>query len=305
MQNKLEVLVKRNKKRCLEGRVADYIPGLNKANEGDLGICIIKEDNSIYAAGDCSKKFTIQSVSKPFALILAILDRGMGYVFSKVGMESTGDAFNSIVKLETCTDKKPYNPMINAGAIAVTSMIKGRTSQEKFQRLLTFMRTISENEKLSFNREIYEDEKNTGDRNRALAYFQKGEGIIEGDVEESLDLYFRQCSIEVTPRDLAQLGIFLARGGRLTNGEIAVDKSIIQVVNSIILTCGMYDGSGEFAARIGIPSKSGVGGGILSFLPNRVGIGVYGPALDKRGNSSGGIALLEDLSKEFSLNIFS
>lgn len=300
----LNELIERNRLKCSNGRVADYIPGLSKGMADDLGVYIITNEGKEIYSGDYDKKFTIQSVSKPFILLLALMDNGIDYVFSKVGMEASGDAFNSIVRLETKKEKIPCNPMINAGAITVTSMIKGNSLSEKFERIMEFMRKISENPDLEIDEEIYLGEKDTGHRNRALAYFQKGEGLIEGNVEEILDLYFRQCSINITAKDLSRLGMVLALGGKISTGEQVVPKEYVKIVNSIILTCGMYDGSGEFAVQVGIPSKSGVGGGIVSFIPGKYGIGVFGPALDPKGNSIGGIGLLKDLSEKHEISIF-
>lgn len=304
MKNFLEGVINRNREKSDMGKVADYIPGLSHANKNHIGICIIDQDNSIVQAGDTNIKFTIQSISKPLTLMLALLDRGEKYVFSKVGMESTGDAFNSIKKLETGKMRKPFNPMINAGAIEVCSMIKGENGEEKFQRVLNFFRTISENENLNINKEIFLGEKETGNRNRAMGYFLKGEGLISGDVEEVLDIYFKQCSIEVTAVDLAKIGLFLAKGGVLSTGERVVSEHIATIAKTLMVTCGMYDGSGEFAIKVGIPSKSGVGGGILSVVPGKMGIGVFGPSLDTKGNSIAGIALLEEIAENFKFSIF-
>jgi len=300
----LEKIVNKNKIKTKFGDVANYIPGLDKANRDDLGICLIDVEGNKYVYGDYNKKFTIQSVSKPIALMLAILDNGIDYVFSKVGTEPTGDAFNSMIRLETAEMKKPYNPMINAGAVAVSSMIKGKNKEEKFQRLLDFFKLITENDSLSYNKEIYEGEKRTGNKNRAMAYFMKDQGIIDSSVEETLDVYFKQCSIEVTTIDLAMIGLFLSKNGILSTGERIISSYEAKIIKSLMMTCGMYDGSGEFALNVGIPSKSGVGGGIMSVVPNMMGIGIYGPSLDKKGNSIGGNGILEDLSRELDLSIF-
>lgn len=304
MKNFLEGVINRNKDICELGKVADYIPGLSKANKSHLGICIIDSSGEIITAGDANVKFTLQSISKPLTLMLALLDRGEKYVFSKVGMEPTGDAFNSIRKLETSRMRKPFNPMINAGAIEVSSMIKGKDKIEKFNRVLDFIKLISENPNLEVNEDIYNGEKETGNRNRSMAYFLKGEGLISDDVEDVLDIYFKQCSIEVTAIDLAKIGLFLARGGVLSNGERVVSEHIATIAKTLMVTCGMYDGSGEFAIKVGIPSKSGVGGGILCTLPNKMGIGVFGPALDQKGNSIAGIAILEEIAENFKFSIF-
>lgn len=304
MEKYLETVINYHKYQTLHGTVASYIPGLSKANREHLGICLITEEG-IFASGDADVKFTIQSVSKPLALMLAILDNGIEYVFSKVGMEPTGDAFNSIVKLETATTmKKPFNPMINAGAIEVCSMIKGEGAENRFNRILEFFRKISENPTLNINHEIYEGEKLTGNRNRAMGYLLKAEGLIEGDVEEALDIYFRQCSIEVTATDLAKFAMFLARNGVTSTGERVVSEHVCKIVKTLMVTCGMYDGSGEYAVKVGIPSKSGVGGGIMALVPGKMGIGVFGPSLDPKGNSIAGVAVLADLASRFDLSIF-
>ena len=304
MQELLSKLVKKNIVITREGKVADYIPELDKAKKDALGICILDNDENIYTAGDWETKFTVQSISKIITLMLAILDNGEEYVFSKVGMEPSGDPFNSIRKLETSSRKKPYNPMINAGAIAVASMIKGKDAREKFQRVLDFFKKITEDETLDVNYKIYCGESETGNKNRAMGYFLKNDGIIEGNVEDALEVYFKQCSIEVTAYTLAKLGLFLANNGCTSTGEQILTPRISTIIKTLMVTCGTYDMSGEIAVRVGIPCKSGVGGGIVAVVPGKLGIGVYGPSLDKKGNSIGGIHILEDLSKELKLSIF-
>lgn len=304
MKDLLDKLVKKNIAETKMGTVASYIPELDKAKKDALGLYIIDVNGNEYCSGDWDTKFTIQSISKIVTLMLAILDNGEEYVFSKVGMEPTGDPFNSIKKLETSSRRKPYNPLINAGAIAIASMIKGKDVRDRFQRLLDFFRKISEDETLDVNYKIYCGESETGNRNRAMGYFLKGDGIIEGNVEDALDIYFKQCSIEVTAKTLAKIALFLANNGKLSNGETVITPRIATIVKTLMVTCGMYDSSGEFAVRAGIPSKSGVGGGILSVVPGKMGIGVYGPSLDKKGNSIAGVLLLEDLSSELNLTIF-
>lgn len=304
MQDLLTKLIKKNVPFTKEGNVANYIPELDKAPKEALGVCIIDNDGNEYCAGDCDTKFTVQSISKIVSLMLAILDYGEEYVFSKVGMEPTGDPFNSIRKLESSSKKKPFNPMINAGAIAVCSMIKGKDAREKFQRLLDFFRLISEDDTLDVNYKIYCGESETGNRNRSMGYFLKGEGIIEGDVEDALTVYFKQCSIEVTAHTIAKIGLFLANNGRLSTGQQVITPRIATIVKTLMVTCGTYDSSGEVAVRVGIPCKSGVGGGIVAVVPGKLGIGVYGPSLDSKGNSIAGLHLLEDLSNELKLSIF-
>ncbi len=304
MQELLSKLVKKNVVITKEGKVADYIPELDKAKKDALGICILDNEGNLYSAGDWETKFTVQSISKIVTLMLAILDNGEEYVFSKVGMEPSGDPFNSIRKLETSSRKKPYNPMINAGAIAVASMIKGKDAREKFQRVLEFFKKITEDDTLDVNYKIYCGESETGNKNRAMGYFLKNDGIIEGNVEDALEVYFKQCSIEVSAYTLAKLGLFLSNNGVTSKGEEVINKRIATIIKTLMVTCGTYDMSGEIAVRVGIPCKSGVGGGIVAVVPGKLGIGVYGPSLDKKGNSIGGIHVLEDLSRELKLSIF-
>lgn len=304
MQELLNKLIKKNVVLTKDGRVADYIPELDKAKKDALGVCILDNEGNRYTAGDWEIKFTVQSISKLVTLMLAILDNGEEFVFSKVGMEPSGDPFNSIRKLETSSKKKPYNPMINAGAIAVAAMIKGKDAREKFQRVLDFFKKITEDETLDVNYKIYCGESETGNKNRAMGYFLKNDGIIEGNVEDALEVYFKQCSIEVTAYTLAKLGLFLANNGCTSTGEQILTPRISTIIKTLMITCGTYDMSGEVAVRVGIPCKSGVGGGIVAVSPGKLGIGVYGPSLDAKGNSIGGIHLLENLSRELKLSIF-
>ncbi|SFB31468.1 glutaminase A [Clostridium frigidicarnis] len=305
MKNLLESLVENNRIHVSEGKVASYIPELSKTNPSDLGICVVGLDGKEYGAGDFEKKFTIQSISKVISLMLALLDNGKRNVFEKVGMEPTGDSFNSIVNLEVKSPDKPFNPMINAGAIATTALIGGDNQEEKSERLLEFTRKITGNPEINYNEQVYLSEKETGNRNRALAYFMKSNGIIDGNVEEILDLYFRQCSIEGNCRDIARIGAMLSNDGVIPwSGERVVSREVSRIVKTIMVTCGMYDASGNFAVHIGIPAKSGVGGGIMASVPRRMGIGVYGPSLDEKGNSIGGAHVLKGLSDELDLSIF-
>lgn len=305
MQDVIDEAVNRGRAFTCEGKTASYIPELSKADPNQLGISITLADGRIISSGDYSSEFTVQSISKVVALMLAVIDRGEEYVFSKVGMEATGDAFNSIVKLETAKPSKPLNPMINAGAIAIDSLILGKDPKEKFQRLIQFFRRLCAKETLWYNEKVYASEKGTGYRNRALAHFMKDIGVLEGEVEEVLDLYFKQCSIQVDCRDIGMLGAVLAFDGiNPVTGESIVPKKLARLVKTFMVTCGMYDGSGEFAVKAGIPAKSGVGGGIMAAVPGNMGIGVFGPALDARGNSVGGIKALEFLSEKLELSIF-
>lgn len=305
MHEIFENIIENNIAQTQYGKVATYIPELAKANPNDLGVYLITLDKQEFFAGDYEKKFTMQSISKVLTLILSLMDNGEIKVFEKVGMEPTGDSFNSIVDLELKNIHKPFNPMINAGAIATTSLLKGSTNDEKIERILNLARKLSHNQDIKISEDVYLSEKITGDRNRSIAYFMKSFNVIEGSVEDILDVYFKQCSIEVTCRDIANIGCVLANDGiSPKTGEEIVPRHICRITKTLMATCGLYDASGEFAVHIGIPAKSGVGGGIMAAVPKRMGIGVYGPALDEKGNSIAGIQILRELSEKLDLDIY-
>ncbi len=304
MKYYLDNLVKSNKKYTIDGKVATYIPELAVANSEHLGICI-SDGKEMVCSGDYNVKFTIQSVSKSVVLILALMDQGEEVVFEKVGKEPSGDPFNSIIRLETYKKQKPYNPMINAGAIAIASLIKGETVEVRVSRIVNFIRAIAHNTEIEVNNAVYQSEKESGHRNRSIAHFLKGIGNVEGNPDEVLEVYFNQCAIEVDCNDLANIAMVLALDGKShITGETLFPARYAKIAKSYMMTCGMYDGSGEFAIRVGIPAKSGVGGGILAVVPNRYGIGVFGPALNEKGNSIAGLKMLEELSEKYDFNIF-
>ena len=295
-------LMEESRRNIPSGRVADYIPELAKKNRDSFSVSIVTMDGAIAHCGDTGEMFTMQSVSKLFSLALALESIGPKSVFSRVGMNPTSEPFNSILKLEISDSHKPMNPMINAGAIAVVSILPFDTSGEKFRMVLDLVRRMAANPAIDFDENVYLSEKLTGDRNRALAYFMKSTGDICGDVESHLDAYFRQCSIAVTTDDLAVMGATIAGNGTCpVNGERVVSASVCKTLRAMMITCGMYDGSGEFALRVGIPAKSGVSGGILASAPERMGIGVWGPSLDEKGNSVAGADFLERLAEELEL----
>ena len=285
-----------------EGAVADYIPELALAKPEWFGICVVTKDGHVFEIGDCDQMFTIQSISKAFVYGLALEDHGRDYVNSKVSVEPTGEAFNAIV-LDEKTNR-PYNPMVNAGAIATTDLIKGANGTERLKRLLELFKRYTGREH-DINVPVFLSEKSTGFRNRAMAYLMLNFGMVSDRVDETLELYFQQCSIMVNAKDLAMLSATLANGGvNPVTGERALDERYVQDVISVMLTCGMYDGSGEWAYRVGMPAKSGVGGGITAVAINKLGLGTFSPLLDAKGNSFRGIKVCEDLSKEFGLHLF-
>ncbi|KYD28922.1 glutaminase A [Parageobacillus toebii] len=304
-KSELEQFVEQAKQYARYGKVADYIPALGKADPNDLSIAIYLPDGNVIDAGDTTHKVTLQSISKIIALALVLMDRGEQEVFRKVGMEPTGDPFNSIAKLEEVQPAKPLNPMINAGALAVTHMIAGASVAERFERLLQFVRKLAGNPTITYSQEVAQSEFETAFLNRSLCYFLKQHGIINEDVEELMDLYTKQCAIEMTCIDLARIGLVFAMDGcDPFTDEQMMPLDVARICKTFMVTCGMYNASGEFAIKIGIPAKSGVSGGILAAVPGRFGIGIFGPALDDKGNSITGMKLLELLSKTYSLSIF-
>lgn len=303
-QRILEELIRQAAPYTKEGRVADYIPALKEQDADDLAISIHFLDGRTCYAGSHMKRFTLQSVSKVITLALVLMDCGQEEVFSKVGMEPTGDPFNSIAKLETNKPSKPLNPMINAGALAVTSMIKGGTCSEKWERLIEFINHMTGDD-VTYNREVAESELKTADLNRALCYFMKQHGVIDIDVEELLDLYTKQCAVEMNCMDLARIGAVFANDGvEPGSGRRIITKDTARICKTFMVTCGMYNRSGEFAIKVGIPAKSGVSGGVMGAVPGKCGIGLFGPSLDDVGNSVAGVKILEMLSSQYSWSIF-
>ena len=283
------------------GRVATYIPELSKADPNRFGAYIALQSGKFVCAGDWEARFTMQSISKVVSLLLALQTAGYGKVFEKVGMEPTGDPFNSMIRLETSAPT-PSNPMINAGAIVVVSCID---CKDPVGEVLSLIRRLCGNSGIGCDEAVYRSEKQQGMRNRAMAYLLKGEGILEGDVEQVLDLYFRMCSISVDCRDLARLGLVLACDGiNPRTGERLVESWEVRIVKTLMLTCGLYDSSGAFAVKVGVPSKSGVGGGLVSCVEGEMGIGICGPALDEKGNSVGAQRMMEYLSHQLNLHLF-
>lgn len=288
-----------------KGKVADYIPQLAHAPSDALGITLHPLSGDKLSIGDCGTYFTLQSISKVFTLILALMDKGEAAVFEKVGMEPTGDDFNSMMKLELVEPGKPFNPLINAGAIVISSLVGGSSVQEKSDRILAFIRELADDDSLGWNEEVRRSESLTAHRNRSLAYFLKDNRILEDDVEETLEVYFRHCAIEVRCEHIARMALILANNGvNPYNGKEIIPLKYVQIAKSFMVTCGMYNASGEFAIRVGIPAKSGVSGGILALVPGEIGIGVVGPSLNEKGNSIAGVHLLQILSERYNWSIF-
>ena len=283
------------------GKVAAYIPELAKKDKNKLGICLYTIDGDRFEVGNTEDRFTIQSIAKVMALCLALETFGAGFVFYHVGVEPSGEAFNSLVELDNRSNR-PFNPMINSGAITVASMLEGRYSIEEMQK---YMQDVCEDPEIAIDEAVFESEMATCARNKAIAYLLKSKQIIDNDVEESVTFYTQMCAMSVTARNLATFGLLLANDGiQLSTGKRLISSQTVRMVQTIMLTCGMYDGSGEFALKTGIPTKSGVGGGLLSVAQKKMGIGIYGPSLDEKGNCIAGCELLGYISEAFHLHIF-
>jgi glutaminase len=283
------------------GAVADYIPPLALADPSWFGIAVATTEGHCYEVGETRRGFTIQSISKPFTYGLALADRGFAAVDAKVGVEPSGDAFNSI---SLAPDSgRPLNPMINAGAITSTSLVAGADPAAREARILAAYGSFA-GRPLEVDREVYESERATGHRNRAIGHMLRNFGILEDDPEVPLDLYFRQCSVSVTCRDLAQMAATLANGGvNPASGERVLERGVVDRVLSVMTTCGMYDSAGEWVVDVGMPAKSGVAGGVLAVLPGQLGIAVFSPPLDRHGNSVRGIEVCRQISDDLSLNL--
>lgn len=285
-----------------QGEIATYIPELGKADPEWFGICVVTADGEIYEVGETGQPFTIQSISKPFVYGMALEDNGKSEVLKKIWMEPSGEAFNAISLREGTG--QPANPMINAGAIAATSLTEGTTSRQKSHRILDALGRYA-GRSLSVDESVYRSESETGHRNRAIGYMLRNFNIIEDDPQASLEAYFRQCSVSVTCRDLGVMAATLANGGMnpVTNVR-AVVGDYVENILSVMGSCGMYDAAGEWIYNVGMPAKSGVAGGIVAVLSGQLGIGVFSPRLDDHGNSIRGVEACREISRRFDLHMF-
>lgn len=286
------------------GEVARYIPELARVDPHQFGIAVIDADGAAAVGGDADAPFSIQSISKVFTLTLALGMIG-DRLWQRVGREPSGNPFNSIVQLER-ERGVPRNPFINAGAIAVTDVIAaGHQPRESLGEILRFMQSLARDPTIAIDGAVAASEKRTGFRNTALANYMKSFGVVEGPVDYTLGVYFHHCAIAMTCRQLATAGRYLAHSGRdPSTGYSVVPAERAKRINALMLTCGHYDGSGEFAYRVGLPGKSGVGGGILAVAPGKASIAVWAPGLDAAGNSHLGRIALERLAKRMGWSIF-
>ena len=286
------------------GRVASYIPELAKVSAQHFGIAVITADGTEHVAGDADLPFSIQSVSKVFALVEALQSHGER-VWQRVGREPSGSAFNSIIQLEL-EHGRPRNPFINAGAIAVTDLIAdGQDPREGIGAILRLVRGLTGDDSIAVDGSVAYSEAGTGYRNAALANYMRAFGIISGPVDTSLQVYFHQCAIAMSCRQLARAGRFLCHAGHCPEtGRQIISAERARRIAALMLTCGHYDASGEFAFQVGLPAKSGVGGGILAVAPGRASIAVWSPGLSPQGNSLLGTRALEELARAMGWNVF-
>lgn len=284
------------------GSPASYIPELANVEPDAFGISAVTTDGRSVGVGDTAQPFTIQSISKLLTYGLALETHGRDAVMRRVGVAPTGDSFNAIVLDDE--DNRAPNPMVNAGAIAVTDMVPGADVDERVDVLRRlYERYLGRRPEI--DDDVWRSEQSTGDRNRAIAYLMLSRGIVDDRVEETLDLYFAQCSVLVTCDDLAVIGATLANHGvHPVTGEQVVAAEVVRDMLSVALTCGMYDYAGEWVFNVGIPAKSGVGGGILGVIPGVGGLATFSPRLDAHGHSVRGVKVFEELSTSFSLHLF-
>lgn len=286
-----------------DGALADYIPELAGVDPDGFALSLSSADGYVYESGATTVEFTIQSISKPFTYALALDALGQAAVDARIGVEPSGEAFNEISVDKT--SKTPKNPMINAGAIAAASLVPGATADERFDALHDFYSGFA-GRRLELDHDVYASEKATGNRNRAIAYMLASFGVLEGDPDEALDVYFRQCSLKVTSTDLARMAVTLARGGvNPVTGRRVTNAQVVKRTLSVMVTCGMYDAAGDWVSAVGMPAKSGVGGGIVAVLPGQLGIGTYSPRLDAKGNSVRGVRVCRSLSEQLGLHFLS
>ncbi|MEU4727931.1 glutaminase [Streptomyces sp. NPDC023588] len=283
------------------GTPAEYIPALASVDPRRFGMAIADLDGNVWGVGDWQVPFSTQSITKVFALALALAEGGDS-LWERVGREPSGNPFNSLVQLEY-ENGIPRNPFINAGALVVTDRLQTLTGDASSE-LLEFLRAESRNPDIGFDAEVAASEQEHGDRNAAVAHFMASYGNIDNPVPTLLDHYFWQCSIEMSCADLARAGLFLARHGLRADGSRLLTRSEAKQINAVMLTCGTYDAAGEFAYRVGLPGKSGVGGGIIAVVPGQCVLAVWSPGLDAQGNSVAGVAALDRFTTLTGLSVF-
>lgn len=285
----------------LGGKVSQSIPELSNIDPNKFGIHLTSISNEDFGIGDSNERFSIQSISKALTVALAFSFFGEE-TWKRVGVEPSGNPFNSLVQLEY-EKGIPRNPFINAGALVIADMLVSALENPK-DDFLHFVRKISGSVTLNYNPKVAQSEKDTGFRNRALANFLKSFGNIQNDVDVVLDFYFHQCSLEMTCKELAHSFFFFANEGKSINGESILNTSQVKRLNAIMQTCGFYDESGEFTYKVGLPGKSGIGGGIVALYPKHFVVATWNPRLNEKGNSELGMAALEMLTTKTGMSVF-
>lgn len=298
----LEEVVEKVRPLLGQGKVANYIPALASVDAGKLGIAVTTVDGETLGAGDYLEPFSIQSISKVFSLTLALTLYEEAEIWSRVGKEPSGHSFNSLVQVEL-ERGKPRNPFINAGALVIADLLQSRLGAPK-HRMLELVRQLSQNDKVSFDKQVADSEYQHSARNAAIAYLMKSFGNFQGDVDTVLRTYFHYCALKMNCADLSKAMLYLANRGKSITGTELISQVQTRQLNALLATSGLYDGAGEFAYRVGMPGKSGVGGGIIAVIPGELSICVWSPELDGNGNSLAGTAMLEHLSQRLGRSIF-
>jgi len=298
----LEEVVDRVRPLLGQGKVANYIPALANIDPGKLGIAVTTIDGETIGAGDYLEPFSIQSISKVFSLTLALTLYEETEIWSRVGKEPSGHSFNSLVQVEL-ERGKPRNPFINAGALVIADLLQSRLGAPK-HRMLELVRALSQNDKVCFDKQVADSEYQHSARNAAIAYLMKSFGNFQGDVDTVLRTYFHYCALKMNCADLSKAMLYLANRGKTLDGTELISQVQTRQLNALLATSGLYDGAGEFAYRVGMPGKSGVGGGIIAVIPGELSVCVWSPELDNQGNSLAGTAMLEQLSQRLGRSIF-
>lgn len=298
----LEEVVEKVRPLLGQGKVANYIPALASVDAGKLGIAVTTVDGETLGAGYYLEPFSIQSISKVFSLTLALTLYEEAEIWSRVGKEPSGHSFNSLVQVEL-ERGKPRNPFINAGALVIADLLQSRLGAPK-HRMLELVRQLSQNDKVCFDKQVADSEYQHSARNAAIAYLMKSFGNFQGDVDTVLRTYFHYCALRMNCADLSKAMLYLANRGKTVDGTELISQVQTRQLNALLATSGLYDGAGEFAYRVGMPGKSGVGGGIIAVIPGELSICVWSPELDNQGNSLVGTAMLEHLSQRLGRSIF-
>lgn len=298
----LEAVLEQVRPLVHQGKVANYIPALADVAADHLGIAVCLRDGTVFRAGDAETRFSIQSISKVLSLTVALTRYEDAEIWRRVGKEPSGQPFNSLVQLEL-EQGKPRNPFINAGALVICDLLETRLTAPR-QRMLEIIRQLSQQSDIQYDRHVARSEYEHSARNAAIAWLMKSFGNFDNDVTSVMQTYFHYCSLSMNCIELARSFIYLANQGKTLDGSSLISSRQARQINALMITSGMYDGAGEFAWRVGMPAKSGVGGGIIAVIPGEMSIAVWSPGLDSAGNSLAGTAALECLTDKLGRSIF-